>query len=139
MEERKPKRSRQTKRCTLALVLTGALVAGVLSGCGSLATSDPNFAKGDPWLDSDLLGSVSESDEITPQDNFAAAANKEWILTEGATLKRRNFDHIEDIINDNKLELLNDDSLTGKEAEELKKQALPKMDQAADAVIDKLL
>lgn len=123
MEERKPKRSRQTKRCTLALMLTGALVAGVLSGCGSLATSDPNFAKGDPWLDSDLLGSVSESDEIRPQDNFAAAANKEWILTEGAALKRRNFDHIEDIINDNKLELLNDDSLTGKEAEELKKFA----------------
>ncbi|MBR4575464.1 MAG: M13 family metallopeptidase [Lachnospiraceae bacterium] len=128
MKERKPSLSRQTIRCTLALMLTGAIITGVLSGCGSLATSDPGFAKGDPWLDSDLLGSISESDEIRPQDNFAAAANKEWILTEGATLKRRSFDHIADIINDNKLELLNDDSLTGKEAEELKKFADLAMD-----------
>ena len=111
------------KRRTMAFVLAGALLAGVSAGCGSLATSDPNFAKGDPWLDSDILGSVSESDEIRLQDDFAAAANKEWILTEGAKLKSRNFDHVADIVNDNKLELLADDSLTGKEAEELKKFA----------------
>lgn len=123
MEERKPGQSRSFIRRTLALMLAGVLITGAFSGCGSLATDDPNFAKGDPWTDCDLLGSVSESDEIRLQDNFAAAANKEWILTEGASLKRRNLDHIADIINDNKLELLADDSLTGKEAEELRKFA----------------
>ncbi len=123
MKEGKQSRSRQVIRCAFALMITCAIITGVFSGCGSLATSDPGFAKGDPWLDCDLLGSISESDEIRPQDNFAAAANKEWILTEGTALKRRSFDHIADIINDNKLELLSDDSLTGKEAEELIKFA----------------
>ena len=111
------------KRKPRSLMLTGILIACALAGCGSLATNDPDFAKGDPWIDSDMLGSISESDEIRLQDDFAAAANKEWILTEGAALKSRNFDHVADIINDNKLELLADDSLTGKEAEELKKFA----------------
>ena len=109
------------KKKISALFLSVALILPVLTGCADIVTIDPNFAQGDPWIDSDMIGSVTEGDEIRLQDDFAAAANKEWILTEGTALKRRNFDHIMDIVSDNKIALLSDDSLTGKEAQELKK------------------
>lgn len=123
MAERKPKQSSSFIKRAMAVLLAGALIASVSAGCGSLESSDANFAKGNPWVDSDLLGSISERDDIRLQDDFAAAANKDWILNEGASLKSRNMDHIADIVNDNKLALLADDSLTGKEAEELRKYA----------------
>ena len=123
MEDKQPRLKKPIISRILVLMIAGILIAGAFSGCGSFATNDPNFAKGDPWIDSDLLGSVSENDEIRLQDDFAAAANKDWILTEGGLLQGRNFDHIADVINDNKLVLLEDDSLTGEEAEELKKFA----------------
>ena len=106
----------------VAAVLVSALLTG-LTGCSSTEAEGPDFAQGNKWIDSDIIGSVSEGDEIRLQDDFAAAANKEWILTDGAGLKKRNFEYISDQVNDKKVALLSDDSVTGKEAEELKKFA----------------
>ncbi len=108
-----------TKRIT-ALVLTAVFTVSCMgSAYASGAGSD--MAKGEPWIDSDLFDCISESDNIRLQDDFAAAANKEWILNEGSKLKKENMSHIMDIVNDKKVALLTDGSLSGKEAEELQK------------------
>ncbi len=99
------------------------LISALLFSCASVDSDDPDFAKGDRWIDSDLIGSISQEDEILPTDDFAASANKEWILTDGADLNGRNADHIADIVLQKKIDLLSDDSLTGKDAQELKKYA----------------
>ena len=104
-------------------LVAAVLVLALLTGCSSSVADTGSFAQGNKWIDSDIIGSISEGDEIRLQDDFAAAANKDWILTEGAGLKKSNFEHIMDQVNDKKLALLSDDSLTGKEAEELKKFA----------------
>lgn len=103
-----------------------ALFLLISSGCGAAEVSDdgavnPDLARGNKWLDSDLIGSVSEGDEIRPQDDFAASANKEWITTSG--IRNRYFDQITMIVDEKKVALLDDDSLTGKGALELKKYA----------------
>ncbi len=105
------------------IILVTALIMTALSGCGAIDTSNPDFAKGNIWIDSDLIGSVTKDSDFRVQDDFAAAANKEWILTEGAEKKDGNLVYIANIVNNKKVSLLDDDSLTGKEAEELKKFA----------------
>ncbi|MBQ7583109.1 MAG: M13 family metallopeptidase [Lachnospiraceae bacterium] len=118
---RKHRHRHTPMRRVTALILAVLLALAALAGCGA-STDDPAaFAQGDQWIDSDILGSITENDEFRLQDDFAAAANKEWILSEGAVIKDGKMDHIADIVNDKKVALLTDDSVTGKEAEELKK------------------
>lgn len=114
---------RRISRRIAAFLIATSFITASLTGCGDSALNDPGFAKGDPWIDSDILGSITESDEIRPQDDFAAAANKDWILTEGVTIKERSIDHIADVVSDNMIELLKDGDLPGKEGQELKKFA----------------
>ena len=64
----------------IRLPLAGLCAAALaLTACGStIVTDSPGSGK---WRDSDLAGSVKESDEIRPNDDFAAAANREFILS----------------------------------------------------------
>ncbi len=106
------------KRIISSVLATSLLL---LTACGNSSSGDVDYSQGNKWIDSDIIGSVSESDNIRLQDDFAAAANKEWILTDGKDIGETYLGHIGDLVNEKKLALLNDDTITGKEAEELKK------------------
>ena len=87
-----------------------------LSACSAPGSDEPGHGK---WRDSDLTGSVSADDEIRLQDDFVAAVNKDWILD--ASYGDSAFGQVSDTVIQKKRELINDTSLTGKKANELKK------------------
>lgn len=76
-----------------ALALTFALVL-TAAGCGNGGEGNEDFSEqtgasaelssapgGGKWVDSDVIGMVKPEDNIRLQDDFAAAANKDYILS----------------------------------------------------------
>ncbi len=112
------------KKRISAVILAAVLLLS--SGCANSGGNGVNPAQGNKWLDSDLIGSVTEDTNVRLQDDFAAAANKDWILNSG--IKGRNFSNIGNIVADKKMAVLKERSAEGKEAEELFKYADLAMD-----------
>ena len=78
-------------RKTTSVILLVALVL-MPSGCGNKEGSDISSQEeggldlsgvpgGGNWVDSDVIGMVKPDDNIRLQDDFAAAANKDYILS----------------------------------------------------------
>lgn len=68
----------------IVLAVTMALSTCV-TVCGA-GKSGSGSAPGSKWIDSNLVDAISPDDTFREQDDFAAAANKEDILTEGKDL-----------------------------------------------------
>ncbi|MBO6137968.1 MAG: M13 family metallopeptidase [Lachnospiraceae bacterium] len=99
------------------------LMITFLSGCSELEDTVSGDEPGDKWVDSDIIGSVTRESEIRIQDDYAAAANKDWILSAEEGRETSAIDMIDEVILSNKRALLEDSSLNSKEALELKKYA----------------
>lgn len=77
----KKKLSIEMRRRAVAVCTLAAVVACTLFGCGKQDTGLSNEPGGGKWVDSDVDGFVTASDVIRPQDDFAASANQEWIVS----------------------------------------------------------
>ena len=99
-----------------ALLLSAGLLT--LSGCDSevqkLKVSDFEG----PWVDSDLMDVITESDNFREQDDFAAAVNKDWKLKQ--TRIRPSLADIEDAVMEKKKRVVEDPSIKGVEADRLR-------------------
>ncbi len=102
--------------------LTLLLLAGTFTGCGQ--SSDLSGVPGHgKWVDSDVAGFVTAEDEIRLQDDFAAAANQEYITSvefnpdEGETGPMMEAGNL---VNARFRELLKDESITGANADALR-------------------
>lgn len=128
------------KKKLIALILVAAMT--VLPGCAALdemeGTDEGSSAdsfnieeeikrdiksvvpdKTTGWIDSDIKGYFKEDTPVSLKDDFAAAANKELYLKEdfdGSMLKS-----MVKTVRKRKRELINDDSVTGKNIEEVRK------------------
>lgn len=107
---------KQKLQRVMALLLTAGLL--VLSGCGA---EDQKLKVTDfegPWVDSDLMDVIKESDNFREQDDFAAAVNKEWKLEQ--TRIRPSLSDIEDAVMAKKKRVVEDLSIEGVEADKLR-------------------
>ncbi len=91
-----------------------------LTACGSANSGgladEPGYGK---WVDSDIKGYVKAEDEIRLQDDFAAAANKEAIIS---SLKKDQMIwaidlDASDLLQARFREILRDESVSGPNAE----------------------
>ena len=95
-----------------------ALSLAVLGGCGD---EDKKLTVADfegPWVDSDLMDVITESDEFRPQDDFAASVNKDWKLAQ--TRIRPSLSDINEAVMAKKKRVIEDTSITGVEADRLR-------------------
>ena len=106
-------------------VILSAVLALILTACsagsaGGEAGSSAKILLSGAWVDSDLIGSVSADQEIRLQDDFAAAANKEWKLEVGDKYVDT-FQNISDAVIEKMKNAATDESIEGEEAEVLRK------------------
>lgn len=106
-------------------VILSAVLALILTACsagsaGGEAGSSAKILLSGAWVDSDLIGSVSADQEIRLQDDFAAAANKEWKLEVGDKYVDT-FQNISDAVIEKMRNAATDESIEGEEAEVLRK------------------
>ena len=66
------------RKTTSAILLVALTLMSV--GCGN-KDGEAGVPGGGKWVDSDIIGMVKSEDNIRPQDDFAAAANKDYILS----------------------------------------------------------
>ena len=62
------------RKTTSAILLVALTLMSV--GCGN-KDGEAGVPGGGKWVDSDIIGMVKSEDNIRPQDDFAAAANKD--------------------------------------------------------------
>ena len=101
------------KRKLVTLLLTATFL--MLTACGdeevSLSTNT--------WIDSDIEGFVTEETVVSEKDDFAAAANKELILS--GINEDGSLGNIGKNVIKKKRELINNSAVTGKEIDEVRK------------------
>ncbi|MBQ8946353.1 MAG: M13 family metallopeptidase [Lachnospiraceae bacterium] len=103
------------RKRTVALIAAVAISAVTLAGCGSQGPLS-DIPGGGKWVDSDIIGNVDASSDIRLQDDFAAAANKDWIIN--APSKQELAD--EDPVLNRYMDIINDEGLTGANADVMK-------------------
>ena len=103
----------------LALSVT-ACTASTGDGSSSVSVSSSLLSENAGWVDSDLMDSVSADKEVRLQDDFAAAANKEWKLQMGDTYYGT-FQDIDSVKLEKMKKAATDESIAGIEAEVLRK------------------
>lgn len=98
-----------------------------ISGCGSTAGTDGGsfsasvpgtdiLGNTEPWVDSDLYGSVTADKEIRLEDDFAAAVNGPWKLERGDKFYGT-FQEASDKVIEGKKRILADESIQGANAD----------------------
>ena len=109
------------------IVVTSLVMAFVLTACAAASSGTAEsfqdrlssaLSKG--WVDSDLYDSVKADKEYRPQDDFAAAKNKEWKLEVGHDYYGV-FQDVSDAVLEKMKKAATDESLPGEEAEVLRK------------------
>ncbi len=107
---------------TAAIALSSAACAGEASTDAESTITMPGNGK---WVDSSIRGTITAESEPRLQDDFAAAANKEYLLELAASTDEDtaagSFELMDQEIKDQCTELFDDDSFSGKYAAELKK------------------
>lgn len=103
------------KKSTIFIAILSS-VCLLLSACGLQAGSAG--AGGEKWIASDIAGSIKETDRIRPQDDFAAAVNRDWSL--GAEPESSAFMDVTLAVMDKKQQILDRD-YTDHDGQELKK------------------
>lgn len=82
------------KRC-ISVILSAAMIGTFFSGCGladkmtekmSSVLTDAvdvteTISKKSKWINSDIVGAVTEDTNVSEKDDFSTAINKEWILS----------------------------------------------------------
>lgn len=106
------------KAFMIVLAVTMALSTCV-TVCGA-GKSGSGSAPGSKWIDSNLVDAISPDDTFREQDDFAAAANKEDILTEGKDL---GIQAVMNNVRKRKKTLLDDTSVQNEGLDELRKYA----------------
>ena len=128
---------RRVVSALMATVLGVSLCAcsnGAQTGTAAAPTEEPTEAAvegevdmsaletsgGTPWIDSDLKENITEGMELSEKDDFHLYVNYEWLknadIPEGRGVVS-SFSDVSDITDANALAILNDDSLTGHDAE----------------------
>lgn len=100
------------KRKMISLMLVACLLT--LAGCGSESNTLTN-----KWIDSDIKGFVTADTVVSEKDDFAAAVNKDLILS--GELEGSNLGNIQRIIAEKKRALIKDTSYTSKNINEVRK------------------
>lgn len=116
--KRKPLRS-------VTAAILAAVTAISLTACGSGSGDLSGAPGGGKWVDSDVVGTVTESSEIRLQDDFAAAVNQDWILNATYDPKKQTeqsaLNEAGDLVLERFLAILDDENVTGANAELLRK------------------
>lgn len=111
-------------RTVTATVLAAVTVVS-MAACGSESGSLSGAPGGGKWVDSDVVGTVTESSEIRLQDDFAAAVNQDWIVNATYDPNKQSeagaSNDAGDLVLDRFLAILDDESVTGANAELLRK------------------
>ena len=105
-----------------AIALSSAACAGEAGNGGESTITVPGNGK---WVDSSIRGTITAESEPRLQDDFAAAANKEYILELAASTDEDantgTFELMAQEMNNQCMELFDDESISGKYAVELRK------------------
>ena len=105
-----------------AIALSSAACAGEAGNGAESTITVPGNGK---WVDSSIRGTITAESEPRLQDDFAAAANKEYLLELAASTDEDtaagSFELMDQEIKDQCTELFDDDSFSGKYAAELRK------------------
>ena len=105
-----------------AIALSSAACAGEAGNGAESAITVPGNGK---WVDSSIRGTITAESEPRLQDDFAAAANKEYILELAASTDEDDavgsLELMDQEIKDQCKELFDDESVSGKYAVELRK------------------
>ena len=94
----------------------GGESAGSTGGGSDLDDLKKMMGVGGPWVDSDLIGSVTADKEIREQDDFAAAVNKEWKLEQGDKVYQT-FEGVSEKVMANEKKILSDPAIKGETVE----------------------
>jgi len=98
----------------------GAVFLSVsLCACGSGDSAKISSGPGKKWVDSDLIGAVSQDHVIREQDDFAASVNQAWKAEIGDRFYNV-FQDVSDAVTANKKQALSDPSITGETIERLR-------------------
>jgi len=103
----------------MAVVLT-ACSAGSQEAAGGSFQERLDAALNKGWVDSNIIDSVKTDVEYRPQDDFAAAKNKEWKLEVGDKYYGV-FQDVSDRVLEKMKKAVTDESIPGEEAEVLRK------------------
>lgn len=120
----KRKKFKGIKKAT-AIILTASLML-VSTGCGNNVGESTDLSGtpgGGKWVDSDIIGAVKAEDDIRLQDDFAAAVNREYMISEipENSLPEKNSRYAAaELIGTRFKELLDDSSVKGANAEKLR-------------------
>ncbi len=128
IQVRKGKRNGMGKRVLSFAIVLALMLSLLMTGCGAEDLASL-AGKSDGWVASDIIGTVEAEDEFRLQDDFAAAANKDWILAHSDGRGASTFADIIISVLKNKRALLEDPSVTGKGIEEVRKYAALLEDQ----------
>ncbi|WP_024865058.1 M13 family metallopeptidase [Butyrivibrio sp. FCS014] len=110
-------------RKMIALFTTVILACSSLSGCGAKAQTneelpmDPEVMK--PWINSNIMGMVTDDTKVSIKDDFYLAANRDWL--KDATLRpgyaqEQPLMEAGEIVKQRCKKILSDKSLTGEDA-----------------------
>ncbi|MDO4492603.1 MAG: M13 family metallopeptidase [Clostridia bacterium] len=107
------------KRRIVAAVLAVAMSVSAFA-FAEAPQQTPVAVNGTAWRNTDIVGSITAEDTFRPQDDFAAAMNKEWFL--GATIREgrpevSTFGLVGDAQEEQMKALVTDETLTGHDAE----------------------
>jgi len=75
---------------------------------------------GQKWIDSDLIGNVTEDTPADPKDNFALAVNKDWLLStdlRSDQVRASSYDELNDEVREKTITLIRSGSQTSHEAQ----------------------
>lgn len=107
------------KRC-ISIIVSAVLAGTLFTGCGMTGKLmdmveenldvTATISKNSKWLNSDVLGAVTEDTQVSEKDDFSTAVNKEWILSmQDKVEKQDNVSHLDnnnDVITEQKQKLL---------------------------------
>ena len=112
------------RRTTSVFLMTALILVSVGCGDGSDETEDVSGTPGGgKWVDSDVIGVVGAEDNIRLQDDFAAAANKDYILSAVIDPAYEEASIVLDaskLIYERCMAIASDDTMTGANAEKYK-------------------
>ncbi|AOZ95805.1 M13 family metallopeptidase [Butyrivibrio hungatei] len=112
------------RRTTSVFLMTALILVSVGCGDGSDETEDVSGTPGGgKWVDSDVIGVVGAKDNIRLQDDFAAAANKDYILSAVIDPAYEEASIVLDaskLIYERCMAIASDDTMTGANAEKYK-------------------
>ena len=103
--------------------ITALLLALVMIASLTACNAEELASRIDPskrsWVDSDLIGAVKAEDEIRPQDDFAAAVNKDWKLEKGEAYAGL-FSDVDRAVMEKKKKAATDEAIPGETAKVLR-------------------